>query len=99
MLESKENFDGETFYIINKKYQYAKLTQWGFKPREMGTYSGEYVAEMLWILHTDENNPGYYFINNCDHLSYISKWGKADDEVGVDKGGKSDDQLWKFDKQ
>ena len=73
---------------MNKKYHLARVAQWGFKPRQMGTYRGEYIAEMVWYLHTDDNHPGYYSITNCSHISLISKWGKADDEVGVDMGAR-----------
>ena len=90
--------DGNTFLIINKKYDHAKLAMWGTGGRDMGTYEQKVYEDQFWQLKEDPNHPGYYYIYNVKYDGYrVAKWGSGDREVGSYSGQYYDDQLWKFD--
>ena len=42
--------NGNTFFIYNKKYEHAKLAQWGTGGRDVGTYEQAIHADQLWLL-------------------------------------------------
>ena len=89
--------DGNTFLIVNKKYDHANLAMWGTKSREMGTYEQKIYPDQFWQLKQNSNHPGYYYIYNVNFDGYrVGKWGKGDEEVGSYNGQYFPDQLWKF---
>ena len=95
--EKKMPLDGNTFFIYNKKYEHAKLAQWGTERRNVGTYEQGIYPDQLWYLKESTNHPGYFYIENVFHGGYrLAKWGKGDRDVGVYNGPYFDDQLWKF---
>lgn len=91
--------DGNTFFIYNKQYYFQKLAQWGTGGRNVGTYQ-KAAIDQLWTLKADPKNKGCYYIKNVKYKGYlIGQWGDYDQGVGVFKGKRADDQMWKFEKK
>ena len=90
--------DGNTFFFFNKKYEHAKLAQFGTGGgRDVGTYEQAVCTDQLWMLEESKSKPGWYYIKNVKHEGYrLAKWGLGDKEVGVFNGQFFSDQLWKF---
>ena len=90
-------FDGTTVFIYNKKYEHAKIAQWGTNGRDVGTYEQRIHPDQLWLLEQSPRHTGYYYIKNAKHDGYrLAKWGKGDGQTGVYNGQYHDDQLWRF---
>ena len=65
----------------------------------MGTYQKSAI-DQLWTLKADPKNKGCYYIQNVKYKGYvIGQWGDYDSGVGVFKGKRADDQMWKFEKK
>ena len=92
--------NGNTFFIYNKKYEHAKLAQWGTGGRDVGTYEQAINPDQLWLLEENSSKPGYYYIKNAKHEGYrLAKWGSGDGQTGVYNGQYHYDQLWRFQKE
>ena len=61
--------DGNTYFITNRKYYYAKLTQWGTKSRDVGTLE-DFYASQIWELKEDRYLKGWYYIVNGERPKY-----------------------------
>ena len=97
--KKKMALNGNTFFIFNKKYEHAKIAQWGTGGREVGTFEQAVYPDQLWILE-ESSQAGYYYIKNAYHEGYrLAKWGKGDQEFGVYNGQYFEDQLWRFQKE
>ena len=46
--------NGNTCFIFNKKYEHAKLAQWGTGGRDIGTYEQAIHADKVWLLVLEE---------------------------------------------
>ena len=92
--------NGATVLIYKKKYEHAKIAQWGTSGRSVGTYEPRINPDQLWILEESRNHPGYYYIRNAKYDTFrLAKWGKGDGQTGVYDKAHNDDQLWRFKKE
>ena len=99
-INKNMELNGNTFFIYNKKYEHAKLAQWGTSSRDVGTHEQAIYPNQLWLLNESESNPGYYYIKNAEHNGYrLAKWASGDQKTGVYNGQYYDDQLWRFQKE
>lgn len=89
--------DGNTVFFYNKRYEHARIAQWGTGGRDVGTYDQGVHSDQLWRLEESSNHPGYYYIHNAHHEGYrLAKWGSGNNQVGVYNLGYYEDQLWRF---
>ena len=97
--KGKMALNGNTFFIFNKVYEQAKITQTGTNYRDIGTHEQTVNANQLWILE-ESSQCGYYYIKNAFYQGYrLAKYGKSDREFSVFGGQFFEDQLWKFQKE
>ena len=79
--------DGNTFLIVNKVYNHAKLAMWGTGGRDMGTYEQKINPDQFWQLKEYPDHPGYYYIYNVKYEGYrVAKWAKGNEKVGCYNG-------------
>ena len=92
--------DKNTFFIYNKRYNHAKIAQWGKGHGDVGTYEQTLNPDQLWFLEQSSRYPGYYYIKNAEYTGYrLAKFGRGDGDTIVYDGQYYDDQLWRFQKR
>ena len=81
-------FNGNTYFIFNKKYQQAKnlkIAQFGTHGRNIGTF--EQVLINYGLLSNPPDQDIFTSKNNAYHKGYcLVKWGNGDEEFGVFNG-------------
>ena len=96
-IKKKMKLDGNTFFFYNKKYNHAKLAQWGTDDSDLGTYEQGTDAGQLWILEEDPSMHGYFYIKNAKYEGFrLTKYGEDDNELCVYQHQYHGDQLWRF---
>lgn len=92
--ETEEVLDNNQFLIYNKKYPFARLTQYKAKEKEVGTYEGGIYSDQLWTLTPHPYQEGCYYIENEFHPGWrIANYRHT---FKVYEGPYFDDQLFKF---
>lgn len=90
--------NGNTFFITNKAYPHANLVV--FSNNKLRTYEEGIYSDQLWELKEHPDKKGFYYVENVLRKGYrLAKWGAGNRAMGVFKGHKYNDQLWKFVKE
>lgn len=86
------------YFIRNRKYPHARLAQWGYSSRSVGTYENWINKDQLWVIK--ESRYSSYCgrtISNLEHTGYrLAKWSRGDRDTGVYNGQYYSDQTWLF---
>ncbi|XP_063960824.1 uncharacterized protein LOC135155505 [Lytechinus pictus] len=97
MVNKEPTLDGVIFFIVNKKYNHAKLAQSGKNDGDIGTYELRRNIDQLWRLEADPGRPQRYYINNVKHDGFrLAKYGRGDSCICCYNKNYNIDQLWHF---